>query len=287
MYSKALRLSSSYTVIIAAAFLLISTLFPANYLSEQQQYLNAYGYAQKVPAAWMVPFFFAAAVLASIFRNRFAKPLSVASMLIGVLALAVVSDANTPDEPNVYMAVQVLTSLGVMIGATGYLGIKLYKLSQLSPVKKASGARNAKKSQMLKLSPLKFATLSLSTYGLYNVYWIYRNWQAREIGGKKPLVNAAKMLVAYFYPSALLENLNVRNASLLSGLYTFLWIITQQLPGAWQMLGFLSFLPLLPAQQNVNALSPEQPISRKLSAKETAVVIIGGILIALVLVASW
>lgn len=116
-----------------------------------------------------------------------------------------------------------------------------------------------RESKFYAVSPAKFVAMSVCTFGLYGIYWSYRNWEAiKEIEGSSILPLAR----AIFYPLwhyPLLTGLNrtLESETLSSGAYRGLLAAIVLIPGLmWNlpdpywlvsMLTFIGFLPALHA----------------------------------------
>lgn len=111
-------------------------------------------------------------------------------------------------------------------------------------------------SQYLAPSATKFVAMSLCTWGLYELYWSYKNWQfVRDRDGSdiRPFWRAA------FYPlwhysllSELGASLNSKTLSSRSrraflGISLIMLSSAVRLPDPYWLLSFLTFLPFLPA----------------------------------------
>ncbi len=110
--------------------------------------------------------------------------------------------------------------------------------------------------QFLAVSPVKFVAMSLCTFGLYEIYWSYKNWQIikdRDGSEIMPFWRAA------FYPLwhySLLTELNksLVSRALSSGVYRGLLAASVlilngmwRLPDPYWLVSFLTFLGFLPA----------------------------------------
>lgn len=111
---------------------------------------------------------------------------------------------------------------------------------------------------------LKLAVMSLTTFGLYLVYWFYKNWKASEALGD-PHVNAP--IRAFFYPLVaygLFARIR-RHAKPAGGVELFaagplalallLLSVLWRLPDPYGLIVLLNFLPVLPVQATVNELN--------------------------------
>jgi len=119
---------------------------------------------------------------------------------------------------------------------------------------------------------VKFVTLAVLTWGIYDIYWFYKNWKyVRNRDGTEimPFWRAV-FSVVWYYP--LLKDMRQHHpgkcpslgvAWLIAGLY-FLMVMTRTLPEPFGVVTVLSFVFLLPAVKSINAFN-----SRESSAYKT------------------
>lgn len=150
----------------------------------------------------------------------------------------------------------------------------------------------------------KLAVMSVCTLGLYEFYWLYRNWRlikAREEPEAEPVWNIVfSGLRAIIFPVFFCYSLFIRvqevadeeevPISLAPGFLASGWILSTllvRLPEAYWMLSFLTIIFLLPVQSSVNsinqAVNPELDPNRRFSRWNIATIIAGVILIVLAL----
>lgn len=103
----------------------------------------------------------------------------------------------------------------------------------------------------------KFCVLSLVTFGLYDVVWLYRSWRyVRDSQGERIWPVARAFFGPIFYYD-LARRLAVAGAGGLAATYivvTALW----RLPDPYWLLASLSFVTLVPAVQAMNRLNGEE-----------------------------
>ena len=113
------------------------------------------------------------------------------------------------------------------------------------------------------VSVLKFIGMSVVTFGLYELYWFYRNWRfVGELGGREVSPLARAFFAPLFY-YALLDDIDSRrpHASALKAWSPVLALayiavhFAERLPEPYLLAAFLTFLPLLPAVMAINALN--------------------------------
>jgi hypothetical protein len=152
-----------------------------------------------------------------------------------------------------------------------------------------------------------FVLLTIATFGIYQVYWFYRNWKHFKIH-KNLNISPGWRTVGLFVPilGAVLAYRQFRDIrdfaeeagvdkTYSPGWIFFSWLILQclcyLLPGPLQFLYLLLVWPLAVVQRVLNAYwekeQPELPVRTDFSGGEIALLIIGGILLILALIGSF
>jgi hypothetical protein len=142
------------------------------------------------------------------------------------------------------------------------------------------------------VSLTKLAVMSAVSFGLYEIYWFYKNWQAlaqmqnRAISA--PVRAVFYPVTAYWLFKPLREHAGKHGAgnslspSLLA-VAVFLLSLTWRLPDPYWLIGLLTFVPLLPIQSAVNEvngkLAPGADANATFSGQNIAVIVIGGLLL--------
>lgn len=139
----------------------------------------------------------------------------------------------------------------------------------------------------------KLALMSICTFGFYELYWFYKNWDFIK-SRNRPRIN--RVFRGIFFPYIFNFNLfsdiyRTANNSLLCpmteisflSLTWFIISITGVLSGPYYLFNFLSFLPLLQVQKKINEINLSKNIefnrNCRLSAWNIVAVGIGGILL--------
>ena len=146
------------------------------------------------------------------------------------------------------------------------------------------------------ISTLKLALMSIVTFGLYEIYWFYQNWKLVQ---HDPAQKLNAPIRAVFYPimayalfrriaeAAAREQLGTLQAGALA-VAVFVMSALWRLPDPWWLVSFLSFVPLLPVQQSVNALNrklaPQADPNRRFSAWNIFGLVAGGLFFLLALI---
>lgn len=160
-----------------------------------------------------------------------------------------------------------------------------------SPPADASASPPATGPLYFTVSGDKLAILSVASFGLYQVYWFYRNWTfSRDHGGRGrwPLPRA---VLAPVLSLSLFREMRATlrqhalpgvPAGLLAALYFALSASALLLPDPWWLTGLLSFAPLLVVQALVNRLharvAPAAPRNTRYSLGNVALIVLGAVL---------
>jgi hypothetical protein len=134
----------------------------------------------------------------------------------------------------------------------------------------------------------RLVTMSVLSSGLYQAYWMYKNWQAikRADGSAiSPLLRGFFCQFSYFM---LLSDLNLytiarghrtERLSVLFAIGFLLWMGTNRLPDPWWIVAGGSVLFLAPAAERIWSLSNERTRARarQWSTRHTVVVVVGSI----------
>jgi hypothetical protein len=147
------------------------------------------------------------------------------------------------------------------------------------------------------VSRTKLILMSFGTFGIYQIYWFYKNWKAMQAEGIK--LNAP--VRAVFYPLTsywLFRHIGARAAAAgvagtyhAGGLAAALFIVssvTWRLPDPWWLLGYAGFLLLLPVQASVDQINlkvaPDADRNARFSGWNIVSMIVGCLVLALAIV---
>ncbi len=118
--------------------------------------------------------------------------------------------------------------------------------------------------QYYPVSPAKLVALSLLTFGLYEIYWFYRNWkyvQERDLSNISPFWRSVFGMIWYpalctdlrrTLPDSAVPSSGVLNCMAL--LYMGL-SVSWRAPDPYWLVAFLTFIPLLPAAKAIAAVN--------------------------------
>jgi hypothetical protein len=146
------------------------------------------------------------------------------------------------------------------------------------------------------VSPVKLVVLSVSTLGLYQVYWFYKHWDLIKERSEPHIVPWARAFFGIFWCYSCFDfirkderDLNIEPV-LFAGPLAIGWIalsLTWRLPEPYFMLGYIAPLLLVPAQRHVNRINtlvaPDHDKNTRFSVWNWLAVTAGGILITLVI----
>jgi hypothetical protein len=146
------------------------------------------------------------------------------------------------------------------------------------------------------VSLTKLVLMSICTFGLYEVYWFYRNWKCIKGRERSNISPALRAIFAVFYCYQCFARIRAydieRNGSspLSAGLLAIGWIITtllSSLPDPYWWISLLSFVFILPVQSYANRLnaqaSPSHNRNASLRSWNWVALILGGALLLLAL----
>jgi len=119
------------------------------------------------------------------------------------------------------------------------------------------------------VSALKLVVMSLCTFGLYEVYWFYRQWKSlKELGRARGVSPVPRAIFAVLFCYQCFARIRDYSEDQLPGGKAFLagplaaaWIISTlvwRLPEPYSLISFLSSLFLVPVQACANRLNAKE-----------------------------
>jgi hypothetical protein len=153
------------------------------------------------------------------------------------------------------------------------------------------------------VSLLKLGVLSVTTFGLYDLYWMYQNWKLvkeREGQNLMPFWRAF-FAVIWIYPllkrirETLVAHKTIAHEDdLAAGMFAIAWILIYflyKLPDPFWCLSSLSFIALIPVQSKVNEMNsvaaPNHPLNSRFTWANWLWIILGGFLTILAVIGSF
>jgi len=123
----------------------------------------------------------------------------------------------------------------------------------------ATGAATAER--FFLVSRNKFMVMCLATFGLYEIYWFYRNWKCiRERTGAN-ISPVARAIFTLFFTHALLRDVKIAAAevdvparfNVQPAAWGFIILtLLNRLPEPYWMLSLVAFVPLVSVQDTIN-----------------------------------
>jgi hypothetical protein len=149
------------------------------------------------------------------------------------------------------------------------------------------------------VSLTKFAVMSLCTFGVYELYWAYKHWDAQRRREQEDLSPFWRSFFAPLWGFSLLPRLGritgaygrpaTWSGSALALAY-FLLCASWRLPDPLWLVTLLSFLPLLVVQRSINqlnaAVAPDASHNDSYSGLNVVMIIIGGLCLALAILGT-
>ena len=138
----------------------------------------------------------------------------------------------------------------------------------------------------------KLVVMSMCTFGLYELYWCYRNWnRVRERTGN----TLSPFWRAFFAPLwafslfeevqglAMSRRMRVEWSGGLLAVVFFVLSAIGRLPDPWWLLSFFAWIPLVPVQGTINELAAHRGVQPDdtIEAKHIVVMVLGGLFFAL------
>lgn len=138
----------------------------------------------------------------------------------------------------------------------------------------------------------KFVAMSLCTFGIYELYWYYRNWQRVRARTGEKLSPFWRAFFALFWSFSLFRRVREYqedggspiswSPGLLGTIYLVLGI-SWRLPDPWFLLSLGTFVPILPVLSTTQAINAQTTASESLNESLTAgnvlILVLGGLLL--------
>ena len=144
------------------------------------------------------------------------------------------------------------------------------------------------------VSTRKLVVMSICTFGLYQVYWIYWNWRLIKFREHRRISPPWRSVLGLFFLYPIFRRINrqsklLGHATLPAGILFIVWAalsLAGYLPlPALAMLSFASVFALVPAQRSANeinfAASSEHPRNDRFEGLNWVALVLGGPLFAL------
>jgi hypothetical protein len=129
------------------------------------------------------------------------------------------------------------------------------------------------------VSLLKLTVMSIATFGIYELYWFYKNWKLIKQREKIKIAPFWRAFFAYFFCYQCFSDIRAQatsldlQQSLSAGLLAVGWIITSllwKLPDPYWVVSWFSFVFILPVQARANRINaritPDHDSNRSFTA---------------------
>lgn len=145
------------------------------------------------------------------------------------------------------------------------------------------------------VSAVKFAVMSVVTFGLYDVWWFYRNWAYLKQRHTLKISPFWRGWFVLFFGYDLLKRIKTEAAERglvadyspgwLILIYILVAFVGFRLPGLFYFVGLLGFVPLLPVVNVINWLNedrvPQEAMNKRFSPWNILAIVVGGLLLLL------
>jgi len=145
------------------------------------------------------------------------------------------------------------------------------------------------------VSPLKLVVMSIFTFGLYELYWFYKNWQYLKLREKENISPFWRAFFGIFFCYSLFSEIRewqkeLGKGQMPAGWLTFGWIVTTmayRLPDPLWLVSMASVAFLVPVQKVANDINreeaPEHDPNNKIQGANWVGIVLGGLVFALAL----
>lgn len=168
------------------------------------------------------------------------------------------------------------------------------------PAVAADMAAQPQPTMYFSVSPLKLLVMATCSFGIYQVYWYYRQWGYVRAREKSDILPFARAIFSFLFCYSLFERIEVKGKSLgiaksiVPGPLAAGWIvfsILARLPDPFWLISFFAVLFLVPVQQAANEINqvtnPSHDRNDKFSKWNLAGVVVGGLLFALTVLGTF
>jgi magnesium-transporting ATPase (P-type) len=152
------------------------------------------------------------------------------------------------------------------------------------------GEEISERTEYFSVSVKKLVIMCIMTFGIYEVYWFYKNWKAIKVQENKKLAPFWRAIFSIVYCFSLFKRILLSathkgykpkmSHGILAVFYISFYIFDlEKLPDPFWLLSFLSFIPLIyvsdAIRHNNAKIKPQFIETNKLSKPEIAFIIIG------------
>ena len=146
---------------------------------------------------------------------------------------------------------------------------------------------------------VKLAVLAVCSFGLYEIYWSYKQWDALRRRERERLSPFLRAFFAPLWGFSLFSRIQPLSAAHLVpvtwsstglGLAYLVIHVSWRLPDPYWLVSMLSFIPLLVVQHSINALNaaaaPEASRNDRYSAWNIVLIVVGGLFVLLAILGT-
>lgn len=142
----------------------------------------------------------------------------------------------------------------------------------------------------------KFVVMSIVTFGIYDVYWVYQQWRCERTRTGEDLSPFWRTFFAPFWAFSLFRRISQVSDETGTGpfahqayaLIYFASFVTIRLPDPYWLIGILAFVPMIPVQSaatRVNkTVAPGAPLNDRYTLPNVVMIVLGLLMLLLVIV---
>jgi len=143
------------------------------------------------------------------------------------------------------------------------------------------------------VSPLKLVVMSIFTFGLYELYWFYKNWQYFKLREKENISPFWRAFFGIFFCYSMFSEIRewqkeLGKGQMPAGWLAFGWIVTTmayRLPDPLWLVSMASVAFLVPVQKVANDINrdeaPEHDPNNKIQGANWVGIVLGSLVFAL------
>jgi len=165
------------------------------------------------------------------------------------------------------------------------------------PIEPISMSKKRSQEYFFAVSIPKLVVMSIFTLNFYHVYWFYKNWDYLNDREKLFIRPGMRGLFCLIFCYSLFRHISKAakelsiETNLIASIAAIIYVVLRladRLPGAFVVLGFFSFIPLIFVQQLINKIhlqvAPNIPIDNKFSKSNIVLIVVVGIVFVLALI---
>jgi len=165
-------------------------------------------------------------------------------------------------------------------------GLDLIANDPLPADTRAKSINRKDRSVFFYVSPLKLVVMCIVTFGIYELFWFYKNWayvKEHTNGRLWPIVRAIFSGITYYWllrhisRAGAVQGIKCQYSPVLLAFAYIVLVMASHMPDPFSLVGQLSCLALLPAQSYVNSLNKNSatPINSRFTVANWIFIVIG------------